>query len=159
MRADFDHHEDHGPDQAIRITTASEPLTDATIAAIATPTMVPAIRANDRFTVVATPNWLTTSTVSTSQAPSDPGHQINAARVTPRQHGDRDRVHHGVHSGPRFWAVRRDLPLPQQRRETNAPHSPPPPKNNMFHNRYEVLVRSTAVSPLHSGGAMIMNAR
>lgn len=43
--------------------------------------------------------------------------------------------------------------------KTNAPHSPPPPKNNMFHNRYEVLVRSTAVSPLHSGGAMIMNAR
>jgi hypothetical protein len=29
----------------------------------------------------------------------------------------------------------------------------------MFHNRYEVLVRSAAVSPLHDGGATIMNAR
>ena len=121
MRADFDHHEDHGPDQAIPITTASEPLTDATIAAIATPTMVPAIRANDRFTVVATPNWLTTSTVSTSQAPSDPGHQINAARVTPRQHGDGDRVHHGVHSGPRFWAGNQRSPQPPSAQEQHVP--------------------------------------
>ena len=29
----------------------------------------------------------------------------------------------------------------------------------MFHNRYDVSVRSTAVNPLHGGGAIIKNAR
>ena len=43
--------------------------------------------------------------------------------------------------------------------EQRAAHSAPPPKNNMFHNRYELLARSTAVWPLHGGGAMIINAR
>ncbi len=43
--------------------------------------------------------------------------------------------------------------------KTSAAHSAPPPKNNVFHNRYEVRVRSPAESPLHGGGAMIINER
>ena len=62
-------------------STASESLTDATIAAIATPTTVPAIRANVRFTEASAPNWVTASTVNTSQAPLDPGRQISTPRV------------------------------------------------------------------------------
>lgn len=59
----------------------SELLTDATIAAITTPATVPETRPSVRFKWVSAPNWVTASTVSTSQAPLDPGRQISTPRV------------------------------------------------------------------------------
>jgi hypothetical protein len=89
--------------------------------------------------------------------PWPPGQDRQSARRA--QHGDRDRVRDDVRPSPRFRGSEGTeiFRLRSNGGKTSAAHSAPPPMNNMFHSRYEVVVRSTAC-PVHGGGAIIMNA-
>ena len=69
LRAKDGHHDDHRQDQADTDQHGLGMATDATIAAIATPTTVPPMRPNVRFTLAPPmPYLVTASTVTGSQA-------------------------------------------------------------------------------------------